>query len=81
MTTATTGWMGLVLGGGRYRVTMNAETHPVIEGLEGASFLYGDDIDKSVALDGTEVVAWATVEGKASCEKRPVITAFTPPQK
>ncbi len=69
------------LKGGRYRVTMNSETHPVIEGLEGASFLYGDDIDKSVALDGTEVVAWATVEGKASCEKRPVITAFTPPQK
>jgi hypothetical protein len=69
------------LKGGRYRVTMNAETHPVIEGLEGTSFLYGDDIDKSVALDGTEVVAWATVETKPSCEKRPVVTAFTPEQK
>jgi hypothetical protein len=67
--------------GGRYRVTMNADTHPVIEGLEGASFLYGDDIDNSEALDGTEVVAWATVEGKANCPRRPVITAFTPVQE
>lgn len=67
--------------GGRYRVTLNSETHPVIAGLEGHTFLYGDDIDKSVQLDNTEVVAWATVEGKSSCEKRPVITAFTPPQK
>jgi hypothetical protein len=67
--------------GGRYRVTMNAATHPVIEGLEGSSFLYGDDIDKSEALDGTEVVAWATVEGKPNCAKRPVVTAFTPAQE
>jgi hypothetical protein len=63
---------------GRYRVTMNSDTHPVIEGLEGVTFLYGDDIDKAEALDGTEVVAWATVESKASCARRPVITAFTP---
>lgn len=67
--------------GGRYRVAMNVETHPVIAGLEGTSFLYGDDIDLSEALDGTEVVAWATVESKASCAKRPVVTAFTPPQE
>jgi hypothetical protein len=69
------------LKGGRYRVTMNDATHPVIEGLESHTFLYGDDIDKSVALDGTEVLAWATVEGKPNCEKRPVVTAFTPVQK
>jgi hypothetical protein len=67
--------------GGRYRVSMNTATHPVIEGLEGTSFLYGDDIDKSEPLDGTEVVAWATVESKPGCERRPVVTAFTPPQK
>jgi hypothetical protein len=67
--------------GGRYRVSMNTETHPVIEGLEGLSFLYGDDIDKSEALDGTEVVAWAAVENKPSCARRPVVTAFTPAEK
>jgi hypothetical protein len=66
--------------GGRYRVTMNSDAHPVIEGLEGTSFLYGDDIDKSEALDGTEVVAWATVENKPNCARRPVVTAFTPVQ-
>jgi hypothetical protein len=45
------------------------------------SFLYGDDIDKSEALDGTEVVAWAAVENKPSCARRPVVTAFTPAEK
>ena len=66
--------------GGKYRVTMNQATHPVIEGIEGASFLYGDDIDSATPTGPeTEVVAWATVEGaKGSCEKRPAVTAFTP---
>jgi hypothetical protein len=32
--------------------------------------------------DDIEVVAWATVEGaKGKCEKRPVVTAFTPEAK
>ncbi len=68
------------LKGGRYRVTMNADTHPIINGLEGESFLYGDDIDLATTTgDDTEVVAWATVEGaKGKCEKRPAVTAFTP---
>jgi hypothetical protein len=66
--------------GGRYRVSMNADTHPIITGLEGESVLYGDDIDLTTPMgDDIEVVAWATVEGaKGKCEKRPAVTAFTP---
>jgi hypothetical protein len=65
--------------GGRYRVTMNAETHPIIAGVEGASFLYGDDIDTTTpVMDATEVLAWASVDGRNGCRPKPVITAFSP---
>lgn len=65
--------------GGRYRVSMGTSPHPIIAGIEGQSFLYGDDIDTATPVaEGTEVVAWATVEGKRGCAQKPVITAFTP---
>ena len=65
--------------GGRYRVTLESVEHPVLADLEGVSFLYGDDIDTAtLADDGGEVLAWATVEGKSDCERKPVITVFTP---
>jgi hypothetical protein len=65
--------------GGRYRVSMAAESHPIVAGIEGQSFLYGDDIDTATPVaEGTEVVAWATIDGKDGCAQKPVITAFTP---
>jgi hypothetical protein len=67
--------------GGRYRVTLETGSHPVLEGLEGTSFLYGDDIDTAtLADDGGEVLAWATVEGKSDCARKPVMTVYTPPR-
>lgn len=66
--------------GGRYRVELREETHPIIAGLEGQSFLYGDDIDTADPVtEATEVLAFATVEGVDGCALKPVITAYTPP--
>jgi hypothetical protein len=67
------------LRSGRYRVTLEAGEHPILSGLEGLSFLYGDDIDTATPVgDGEEVLAWATVEGVTDCESKPVIVGFTP---
>ncbi len=68
-------------GGGQYRVTFTDDAHPVIDGLQGQSFTYGDDIDHSVPLaQGEEVLAWATLDGDdGSCEMRsPVVVTFGP---
>ena len=67
--------------GGKYRVTFTDTDHPVIEGLHGQSFTYGDDIDRSVPLgQGEEVLAWATLDGDdGSCADRsPVVITFGP---
>jgi hypothetical protein len=66
-----------------YQVMMNDETHPVIAGLEGATLLYGNDIDKSEPVNqGEEVLAWANgveADGQVYCNKRtPVIVVRTP---
>jgi hypothetical protein len=66
-----------------YQVMFNQQSHPVIAGLESASFLYGNDIDSSrPAGQGEEVLAWANgVEGDGSvyCDKLvPVIVVRTP---
>lgn len=67
------------LTGGRYEVTFNQQRHAAIEGLEGQSFLYGDDIDSTTPIDErTEVLAWATTQGVAGCALKPVITVFDP---
>ncbi|MBN2197090.1 MAG: VWA domain-containing protein [Polyangiaceae bacterium] len=64
---------------GRYRVTLGEQAQPILAGIEGSSFLYGDDIDTATPVaEGAEVVAWATVEGATDCPAKPVITAFTP---
>lgn len=66
--------------GARYRVTLETTDHPVLRGIEGASFLYGDDIDTASPLDPTTtVLAWATADGVKNCSRKPVITVFTPP--
>lgn len=67
--------------GGKYRVTFEDSDHPVVEGLAGQSFTYGDDIDRSVPLhQGEEVLAWATLDGDdGSCgERSPVVITFGP---
>jgi hypothetical protein len=69
------------LRSGRYRVTLEAEERPILPGLEGLSFLYGDDIDTATPVgEGEQMLAWATVEGVADCEPKPVIVGFTPGQ-
>jgi Mg-chelatase subunit ChlD len=69
--------------GRSYQVMFDAETHPVIAGLEGATLLYGNDIDKSEpANQGEEVLAWANgveSDGQVYCPKlTPVIVVRTP---
>lgn len=67
--------------GGKYRVTFEGSDHPVIAGLQGESFTYGDDIDHSRPLgQGEEVLAWATLDGdQGSCrEQSPVVITFGP---
>lgn len=67
--------------GRTFLVTFEGE-HPIIGGLEGRSFDYGDDIDHSTpAGDGENVLAWAELNGEPDCTLRtPVVVAFEPPQ-
>lgn len=67
----------------RYEVVIDDETHPVIAGLEGAVFHYGDDIDSSAPAGlGEQVLAWAggvDANGDRFCDKQvPVIVVRTP---
>lgn len=59
-----------------------ATEHPIVAGLEGQSFRYGDDIETATLLtpsDGaTEVLAWATVNDVNNCAQKPVVVAYTP---
>ncbi|MEZ4256353.1 MAG: VWA domain-containing protein [Polyangiales bacterium] len=65
--------------GQSYLVEIAGEGHPVVAGLTGVTFEYGDDIDASMPRgEGVDVLAWATVSGLADCEPKPVIVAFTP---
>lgn len=56
------------------------EGHPLLEGIEHMSFLYGDDIDVSTPVaDGAAVLGAATLPGSGCAESRPVLTAYKPP--
>jgi hypothetical protein len=72
--------------GGSYAVSFEAAAHGLIAGLEGQSFLYGDDIDTTRVAESpvgggrVEVLATATTAGVANCEPKPVIVAYTPAQ-
>lgn len=66
-----------------YLVTLGDGGHPILAGLEGQSFFYGDDIDTTVAEDEAEVLATATLdpdawEDGAECRTVPVIVAYEP---
>jgi hypothetical protein len=64
---------------GSYRVEVSGTSHPVIAGLEGYTFLYGDDIDSTRPLDdSTEVLVWATANDAENCARKPVVSVFTP---
>lgn len=61
----------------RYEVTLVATSHPVVAGIEGAVFFYGDDIDTTQPAHANEtVLAWATVEGMSSPTK-PAIAGYS----
>jgi hypothetical protein len=68
-------------GSGTYQVTFADSTHPILSGLAGETFTYGDDIDTVTANRvGAEVLATATVVTgkKKNCKDKPVIVAYTP---
>jgi hypothetical protein len=68
---------------GKYTVTFENGTHPMLSGLAKSSFFYGDDIDQSVARgEGEEVLAWASFDGGKKCQvKVPVVVAYDPSAK
>lgn len=58
------------------------EGHPLLEGIEHMSFLYGDDIDVSTPVGGGELVLGdATLAGGSCAETRPVLTVYQPPRE
>ena len=60
--------------GDRYEVRL-IDDHPVVDGIGGVTFFYGDDIDTTEATSpGDEVLAWCTVEG-TDLPLKPAITA------
>ncbi len=64
-----------------YTVTFGAGPHPILEGIEGATLVYDDDIDTAKVVPPTaEVLATATVPqgNNRTCEAKPVIVAYTP---
>lgn len=63
--------------GDSYRITFDHTDHLLAAGLDGTTFLYGDDIDHSTPVnDGETVLAWANLEGYPSCTVRtPVVIA------
>ncbi len=66
--------------GEAYDVVLETGTHPLIAGLSGVSFSYGDDIDHTTPLgQGEEVLAWASMPSEFNCDLRtPVIVAVDP---
>jgi len=65
-------------GGERYTVTFEDVDNSIVSGIEGTSFMYGDDIDNTVRLNhGEEVLAWASASW-GSCARIPVIVAYEP---
>lgn len=53
--------------------------HPLLEGIENATFMYGDDIDMSVPIgQGEQILGLANLPGGRCRNERPVISAFAP---
>ena len=63
--------------GDLYEVELGNFSHPVLDGIEGTIFLYGDDIDTSEPSHQDEVVlAFAGVQG-ASVPTKPAIAGYS----
>lgn len=61
------------------RVSVDDTDHPLVAGLAGTSFLYGNDIDATVPRDeGETVLAWSTLDGDDACAPVPVIVGWQP---
>jgi hypothetical protein len=55
------------------------EFHPIMTGLQGVTFEYGNDIDSTVPLGrGERVLAWATHEMPGCVVRTPVVVALEP---
>lgn len=65
--------------GANYAVEFESGAHPILRGLEGLDFEYGNDIDHSVPLGrGEQVLAWGRF-ARGSCEvETPVVVALDP---
>ena len=64
--------------GDAYAVTLANNAHPVVDGIEGITFRYGNDIDTTEAGSAqVTVLATATVEG-TSLDAKPAIAAYSP---
>jgi hypothetical protein len=61
-----------------YTVEMT-ELHPILTGLRGVSFEYGNDIDSTLPLGrGEQVLAWASHETADCAVRIPVVVALDP---
>jgi len=75
--------------GASYEIKVEKVNHPVITGLSGNLFYYGNDIDNTTVVSdpNAKVLAWASVKtcrsaqsSSPSCPKQPVIVAYAPAQ-
>jgi hypothetical protein len=65
--------------GANYSVGFASSEHPILTGLGGLAFEYGNDIDHSVPLErGEEVLAWARFSRGSCSVETPVVVALDP---
>lgn len=71
--------------GASYEIEIGKTDHPVVTGLTGDRFYYGNDIDASTVIDDPKatVLAWATAktcrvgrQDSSQCPQQPVIVAY-----
>ncbi|MGE0547422.1 MAG: VWA domain-containing protein [Kofleriaceae bacterium] len=76
--TSTCGQLTDNNAGQSFQVTLGTG-HPLVEGIEGATFAYGNDIDDNVAANAGEVVVGSASFSSGECSSvRPVLSAFDP---
>ena len=64
--------------GDLYAVELPNDSHPILDGIAGHTFLYGDDIDTTApAHVNEEILGWATVDGTNGIPTKPVIAAYS----
>lgn len=64
--------------GDLYAVELPGDPHPILDGIAGYTFLYGDDIDTTAPADvNEEILGWATVDGTNGIPTKPVIAVYS----